>query len=351
MFSSPSPPLRLTIDLDALAANWRWLARRSAPAACGAAVKADGYGVGAKAVVERLAREGTRDFFVATWCEAAALQPFPEDLTLHVLHGLRPTDVPLAVELNAIPVLNSPEQVALWREAAPGRLCDVMVDTGMNRLGLTPDEAAFATEGLAVDTLHSHLASADEPESPMNARQLDRFRQVASAVPARRRALANSAGICLGPDYHFELTRPGLALYGGTPHPAAEGHLAQVVRAEAELLQLRSVSPGESIGYGGTFVVPGPMRIAILNLGYADGYLRGFSNRGRALLNGQPCPVLGRVSMDLIAIDVSQAPAAAVGDWIEVDLALPEASAASGLSQYEILTSLGHRYNRRYRSS
>lgn len=191
----PSAPLRLTIDLDALAHNWRWFAHASAPAACGAAVKADAYGVGAKAVVERLAREGCRDFFVATYAEAAKLLPLPAGASLRVLHGVMPGDLAFAIESDAMPMLVSVEQVARWRDAAPGRACDVMIDTGMNRLGLGVGELG-ALDGLAIDTLHSHLACADEPEHAMNARQLAAFR--ALDVPAQRRSLANSAGVCLG---------------------------------------------------------------------------------------------------------------------------------------------------------
>ena len=339
----PPPPLRLTIDLDALAHNWRWFARVSAPAACGAAIKADGYGVGARQVVERLAKEGCRNFFVATWTEAAALLPLPRGVTLRVLHGAAKSDMAYALQSDAVPVLVSAEQVARWR-GATARPCDVMVDTGMNRLGLSVEDAGLL-EGLAIDTLHSHLACADEPDHAMNARQLASFRAV--DVPATRRSFANSAGICLGPDYHFDLTRPGLGLYGGVPHPAAGGRLRQVVRAEAQVIQLRRLVPGDTIGYNACFTADREIEAAVLNLGYADGYLRAFSNVGRALVGGVPRAVLGRVSMDLTAIDATHADLHE-GDWVEVDLDLPRASAASGLSQYELLTCLGARYQRRY---
>jgi alanine racemase len=340
----PKAPLRLTIDLDALAHNWRWFANASAPAACGAAVKADGYGIGARAVVDRLAREGCRDFFVATWAEAAELLPMPAGTTLRVFHGVLPDDMPFAVQSDAVPVLVSAVQAARWREGAPGRRCDVMIDTGMNRLGLAADEAG-ALDGLAIDTLHSHLACADEPGHAMNARQLAAFRAV--AVPARRRSLANSAGICEGSDYHFDLTRPGLGLYGGVPHPTAAGRLRQVVRAEAQVVQTRMVKAGDAIGYNAAHIAPRDTDVAVLNLGYADGYLRAFSGVGQALAGGEPRPVLGRVSMDLTAIDATGA-GLREGDWVEIDLDLPRAAAASGLSQYELLTGLGARYHRRY---
>ena len=340
----PPVPLRLTIDLDALAHNWRWFARASAPAACGAAVKADGYGVGAHRVVERLAREGCRDFFVATWAEAAALLPMPAGTTLRVLHGVLPDDLAFAVASDAIPVLVSAAQVARWRAAAPSKPCDVMIDTGMNRLGLGAHETA-ALDGLAIDTLYSHLACADEPGHPMTARQLDAFR--ALTVPARRRSLANSAGICEGAAFHFDLTRPGLGLYGGVPHPAAAGQLRQVVRAEAQVVQTRQVPAGEPVGYNAMHVTERDTTVAILNLGYADGYLRAFSDTGQAFVAGGARPVLGRVSMDMTAIDAGGT-GLSEGDWVEIDLDLPRAAAASGLSQYELLTSLGARYHRRY---
>ena len=340
----PPAPLRLTIDLDALAHNWRWFAKLSAPAACGAAVKADGYGIGARQVVERLAREGCRDFFVATWAEAAELLPVPAGTNLRVLHGVLPDDLAFALESDAIPVIVSAAQAARWRDAAPRRPCDVMVDTGMNRLGVSVAEIG-AFDGLVIDTLHSHLACADDPGHPMNARQLAAFG--ALDLPAKRRSLANSAGICQGADYHYDLTRPGLGLYGGVPHRVAAGQLRQVVRAEAQVVQTRTLKSGDPIGYNATHVAVRDVAVAVLNLGYADGYLRAFSDVGRAIVGGKVRPVLGRVSMDLTAIDASGTELAE-GDWVEIDLDLPRAAAASGLSQYELLTGLGDRYHRRY---
>ena len=247
---------------------------------------------------------------------------------------------------NARPVLNSVEQVERWKVAAPGRACDVMVDTGMNRLGLRADEVA-ALEGLSIDTLHSHLACADE-ESAMNARQLELFREVAAVVPASRYSLANSAGICLGPDYSFDLVRPGLALYGGVPRAEAQREIRQVARIEAQVVQRRTIRPGESCGYGATFTATRDTEAAIVNLGYADGYLRGFSSRGSAFAGELALPVLGRVSMDLIALGCDAAADLKEGDWVELDYDLPTASQASGLSQYELLTALGSRFERRW---
>ena len=339
-------PLRLTLDGDALASNWHWLAHRSAGAACGAAVKADAYGLGARQAVKRLQEAGCRDFFVATWAEAEALMPWPGDLSLSVLHGIGPRDKAASAMERARPVLNSVAQVKRWRET--GRPCDVMIDTGINRLGLTLTEVADgALDGLKIETLMSHLACADE-DSPANEKQRKAFHEIASRVEAKRRSLANSAGICLGRDYAFDLTRPGLALYGGVPRPEAAGHIRQVARVEAEIVQRRRVERGGAVGYGGSFVADRPVELAIVNLGYADGYLCGFSGTGRARIGDTFAPVVGRVSMDLTAIQVDVAPALKEGDWIELDYDLPSAAAQSGLSQYELLTALGRRFGRNW---
>ena len=337
--------LRLTVDRSALRANWNWLQRRAGVPA-GAAVKADGYGLGAREAVAALGEAGCRDFFVSTWAEAAELGPVPDGAGLAVLHGVGPNDVAAALESSARPVLNSVTQVARWKAAAAGRACDVMVDTGMNRLGLRVDEIG-ALKGLAIDTLSSHLAWADE-DHPLNPRQLERFREVTAAVPARRYSLANSAGICLGRDYAFDLVRPGLALYGGIPRAEAAGHIRQVARIEAQVLQRRTIRAGESCGYGATFVAGADTEAAIVNLGYADGYLRGFSSRGAAFVGEFALPVIGRVSMDLIALGCDAAPHLQEGDWVELDYDLPTAAEASGLSQYELLTGLGQRFERRW---
>lgn len=339
-------PLRLRLDGDALVANWRLLARMSGAAACGAAVKADGYGLGAVEVMRRLAAAGCRDVFVATWNEAAALAPLtvPPGVAVSVLHGVREEDMTAARAGFARPVLNTPLQVARWR-AAGGGACDVMVDTGMNRLGVAAaDIAAGLLDGLAVETLMSHLACADI-DSAVNAAQRDAFAALAGRTSARRMSLANSAGIALGGGYAFDLTRPGLALYGGVPRDELAG-LRQVVTPEVQVLQRRRVPAGGAVGYDATWVAATDTEVAIINLGYADGYYRGFSSRGRARVGDAILPVLGRVSMDLTALDVSAAPGVAEGEWLAMDYALPEASAASGMSQYELLTGLGRRYER-----
>src|SRR3954466_10745072 len=256
-------PLRLTIDRSAIQSNWRWLGERAGVPA-GAAVKADGYGLGARETTEALIEAGCRDFFVSTWAEAEALGNLRESVSLVVLHGFGPDDGEAASRLPARPCLNTVEQVARWKEVAPGRACDGMIDTGINRLGLRPTEIGVL-EGLTIDTLHSHLACADE-DTAMNGMQLERFRAVAAAVPAKRYSMANSAGICLGREYSFDLVRPGLALYGGVPREEAEGTIRQVARIEAQIVQRRTIPKDESCGYGATFVAREPTEAAILNI-------------------------------------------------------------------------------------
>jgi alanine racemase len=337
-------PLRLTIDRSAIQSNWRWLQDR-AGAPAGAAVKADGYGLGARRVTVSLLEVGCRDFFVSTWAEAAEMGR-PPGGRLVVLHGVRPEDAKAVLTVGARPCLNSVEQIACWKEMASSAVCDVMIDTGINRLGLRPTEID-ALDGLVIDTLHSHLACADE-DSAMNRMQLERFRAVASVVPAKRYSFANSAGICLGSDYSFDLVRPGLSLYGGIPRPEAQGNIRQVARVEAQIVQRRTIPAGESCGYGATFIAREDTEAAILNIGYADGYLRGFSSRGSAFVGEYALPVLGRVSMDLIAVGCGAMPGLKEGDWVEIDYDLPSASKQSGLSQYELLTTLGARFERRW---
>lgn len=341
----PANP-RLTVDLAALASNWTRLQLLAGGAAVGAAIKADGYGLGAAEVAGALARAGCRDFFVATWAEAASLGALPQGAGLAVLHGVQPGEMRIARALPARPVLCTPAQVAAWRNAGGGA-CDVMVDTGINRLGLSPAEAVSGLlDGLDLDTLHSHLACADEPANPLNEAQRAAFAALAARVPARRYALANSAGVALGAGYGFDLVRPGIALYGGRPAPGLD--MAQVAFLEARIVQLRNLEPGDSIGYGATFTAPAPLRVAVLGIGYADGVPRALSGVGAALAGNARCPMLGRVSMDLIAVDVSAAGRLAEGDWLGIDFDLPRVAALANLAQYELLTGLGHRYSRVY---
>jgi alanine racemase len=339
-------PSRLSLDSTALVSNWRALATMSGSAACGAAIKADGYGLGVVEVAKRLANAGCRDFFVATWAEVAPLAAL--GVQVSVFHGVREEDMALAGEGRARPVLNTPGQIARWKQGNGGP-CDVMVDTGMNRLGVSVDDvAAGLLDGLKVETLMSHLACADDDHA-MNERQRAAFAGLAERIAARRMSLANSAGIALGAGYAFDLTRPGLALYGGIPRPEFADVIRQVVTPEAQILQRRRVPAGVSIGYNATFTAPTDLEVAILNLGYADGYFRGFSGKGAARLDGLRLPVVGRVSMDLIAVDVSAMPGLREGDWLALDYALPEAATLSGMSQYELLTGLGQRFEKAWR--
>lgn len=335
-------PLRLRLDGAALVSNWRHLAKLSGGAACGAAIKANGYGLGSRGVAHRLAEAGCRDFFVATWAEAEALADL--GLAVSVLHGLRAED-PLDATF-ARPVLSTAEQVRRWKPT--GRPCDVMVDTGMNRLGVSPEEiGAGLLDGLAIETLLSHLVSADE-DVPLNARQLAAFGALRGRTRAKRMSLANSAGIALGADYAFDLTRPGIALYGGRQRPGHDA-IRQVATPEAQILQRRRVRVGETVGYNAAWTALADTEVAILNLGYADGYLRCFSDKGTALAGGRTLPLIGRVSMDLAAIDVTALPDLREGDWVAMAYALPETARISGLSQYELLTGLGPRYERVWR--
>lgn len=341
----PPRNARLTIDTAALVANWRRFARAGGAAACGAAVKADGYGVGARASAQALVAAGCRDLFVAHWHEVEALTGI--DARIAVLHGVGADEMATALASPAVPVLATPAQVAAWKPT--GRPCDVMVDTGLNRLGLSPGEALSGLlDGLQLDTLHSHLACAEIAGHPRNELQRARFANLAARIPARRHALANSGGIGLGPGYHFALTRPGIGLYGGGLAPDGGG-LAAVVALSARILQLRTVVAGDSIGYGATFTAPHDLRIAVVALGYADGYVRSLSNAGAAFAGDARCPAVGRVSMDMAAFDVSAAPALSEGDFLDIDFDLAATAAASGRSEYELLTGLGARYARVYK--
>lgn len=338
---------RLVLDGAALVANWRALDGLSGTAMAGAAVKADGYGLGASEVVARLASAGCRDFFVAHWAEAQALAGLVDPARIAVLHGIAPGEEAMAMATGAVPVLNSPQQIARWR-AMGGGTCHIMIDTGMARLGIDwRDDVAGQCAGLDIDLCLSHLASADAA-SAQNEAQRHRFDQVRGGVHARRYSLANSAGIALGSGYHFDCTRPGLALYGGVPCAVLAEAIRPVMRIETRVLQVRQMQAGDSIGYGATFTVPAAMRTATLALGYADGFKRALSGIGAFLHDGQRLPVLGRVSMDLTSIDITHAPDLGEGDWIAADLNLPGAEAATGVSQYEWLTQIGRRFDRQW---
>ncbi len=338
-------PLQLRLNANALVQNWKTLARLSGNAKTGAAVKANAYGIGARDVVSLLWQAGCRDFFVAHWAEADALADLVPASSLSVLNGIVAGDVAAARALGAIPVLNTVEQISVWRETGGGR-CHVMLDSGINRLGIaadTLDPSIF--DGLEIDILMSHLASADE-DCDQNGQQLNQFLAASAGIRAQRRSLANSAGIVLGSNYHFDLTRPGLALYGGIARSELCTEIRQVAVPSARILQIREHAAGAKIGYNATYVTPRRTRVATLSIGYADGYLRGFSGKGAVLFKGESLPVIGRVSMDLLLVDVTAAATAKEGDWFDIELALDVAAEQSGLSQYELLTGLGNRYAR-----
>ena len=343
----PPAALRLDIDRAALASNWRALDRLSGNARAGAAVKADAYGIGARVAVPLLWEAGCRDFFVTYASEAADIIDLVPPGNISLLHGpLSAADAAWARASGVRLVINSLEQAGRWI-AAGGGLCDVMVDTGINRLGLPM--AALGSEmlqQLEVDVLMSHLASADEDVS-FNAVQCARWNEACGVLPHRRASLANSAGIVLGEAYHGALTRPGLSLYGGIARAELTDKIRQVARPMAAIMQVRHISAGEGVGYNSTFIAPAAMQIGVIALGYADGYLRCWSGgKGTMLHAGRRLPVLGRVSMDMTVVDLTAAPELREGDWVEADFGLCEGAAASGLSQYELLTLLGRRYAR-----
>lgn len=339
-----SSPLRLHLDGAALVANWRHV-QSQGNAACGAAVKANGYGLGARQVVARLRDAGCRNFFVAHWGEALEIADLVPPEWIAVLNGIEAREIPAIKQLGAIPVLNTPQQLALWKASGGGK-CHVMVDSGINRLGIGPEhisDALFA--GLDIDLLISHLASADE-DSPQNAAQLDRFQQLSRLVTANRYSLANSAGVFLGPDYHFDLVRPGLALYGGVTRPEMAGRIQQVVRLKSRILQTRILKAGDAVGYNATFVCKVPTKVATLSIGYADGFLRQWAGQATIVAQDVTMPVIGRISMDLVTADISLVPDLDEGDWVEITYDLQKSAESSGLTQYEMLTILGTRFER-----
>lgn len=340
---APTPTLRLEIDTEALASNWRAMDALSGSAVAGAAVKADCYGLGVRTCVPVLRNAGCRHFFVAHWSEVAPVAAHVPAAEIAVLHGpVTRAEAEYARAMGAVPVINSPEQARNWIEAGGGR-CHLMVDTGINRLGVAArDLGDPAIRALDVDVVMSHLACADE-DSAMNLRQLEAFRAVIDQVPHRSASLANSAGVALGTDYAFDLTRPGLALYGGVPREALAGHVRPVARIRAALIQCRDIEPGESVGYNAEFTASKAMRTGTVSLGYADGFLRARGPGNAFFSEGRRLPILGKVSMDMVVIDLAQAPDLGAGDTVDVPFDLVDAARQSALSQYELLTTLGVR--------
>jgi alanine racemase len=364
----------LTIDLDAIAANYRLLGDRSAPAECAAVVKANAYGLGAEKVVPALAAAGCRTFFVAHVDEGIVVRRALADTSggiapesepaVYVLNGPPRNAEEVLAEHRLTPVLNSLADIDAWsafarRTGAP-RAAALHVDTGMSRLGLPPAELATVggdaarLDGVRLTHVMSHLACADEPDHPLNHRQLNAFAAARGAFARTAGCLANSSGVFLGPRYHADMVRPGAALYGVAPVPGEPNPMTQVVRLQGKILQVREIDSPETVGYGATHLAGRRETIATVAVGYADGYLRALSNRGSGYIGGIRVPLVGRVSMDLITFDVSAVPGseARPGDMIDVigpfnpiDMIAAEA----GTIGYEILTGLGARYYRVYR--
>ena len=354
----------LTIDLDAIRANYRFLRERLNGVSCAAVVKADAYGLGALKVVPALASVGCRHFFVAHLDEAIALHPIrPEKAEIVVLHGPPPGVESDFVAHRIIPVLNSLAQLDAWtaRARALGRRLPAIlqVDTGMSRLGLSPRELATVVDdpgrldGVELLYVMSHLACSEQQSHALNADQLARFKAARAMLPAAPASFANSSGIFLSPDYHFDLARPGAALYGIAPVAGQPNPMRPVIRLQGKVIQLRNIDAGAVVGYGATWRAPTARRIATVSVGYADGFLRGLSNHSLAYFGDTPLALVGIVSMDTITLDVSDVPddqlqpgglVELIGDRHPVDALAEEA----GTIGYEILTSLGGRYFRDY---
>lgn len=350
---------RLTLDLDALASNHAVLKAAAGGAEIAPAVKADGYGLGAALVAGRLWDEGARSFYVARLSEGVALRQALGDraATIYLLDGVTPGSAPTIEAAALTPVLNSLPQVEAWNSHARGRTLDAVlhIDTGMNRLGLRPEEAGILTSALDrlksvnITLVISHLACAGEPDHELNARQLARFTEAAALFPNARRSLANSGGIFLGDDYHFDQCRPGISLYGGGPRDVPDARIKAVATLETPILQARVVPRGESIGYGAAFVTKDTTRVAILAAGYADGVPRAAYPRGAVWFDGALRPILGRVSMDLIAVDITDCDPARPGALMQIvgpERLVDDAAAAAGTTAYELLTRIAPRARR-----
>jgi alanine racemase len=349
----------LDIDLGGIVANWRLLAQKAAPAACAAVVKANGYGLGAAPVARALEAAGCRLFFVATLDEGIALRgAVGREAEIAVFNGPLPGTAAEFAAHRLIPVLNDPGQIEEWK-VQPGFPAILHVDTGMARLGLTPREFAMLADdlpkgGIAWRAVISHLACADTPDHPLNEQQRTRFADAAGRLPGVPAGLAASSGIFLGPSYHFDLVRPGAALYGVNPQPGRPNSLRQVVRLSGKILQVREIDRGESVGYGAAHVMKTAGRAATVAVGYADGWLRSLSHCGCGYIAGKRIPLLGRVSMDLVTFDVSAVDPALAYPGAMVELlgehyGVDDAAADAGTIGYEILTALGGRYHRIYR--
>jgi alanine racemase len=358
----------LTIDLVALKENWRLLKAKAGAADCGAAVKGNAYGLGIAPVAKALWEAGCRSYFVARPKEGEELRAILPAATIYVLDGLFAGQAEFYAKLNLCPALISTDEAREW--ASFGRVygrklpCAIHVDTGINRLGFPVAELnallddSFTMQGLDVTLVMSHLACADDPKHPLNARQAEAFRAVRGRFPGVAGSLANSSGIFLGNDFTHDLVRPGIALYGGNPVQDVANPMRAVAILEAFVLQLRDVPAGETVGYSATWTAARDSRIAVLGAGYKDGVPRALSSRAaegpaQVFINGQRCPIVGRVSMDMMAIDVTGLPRESVArgtraELIGRNIAIDEAASWAGTISYELLTRLGSRYARLY---
>jgi alanine racemase len=365
-------PVRLTVDLGALVDNWREMARRSGSANAAAVLKADAYGLGLEDCGTALYEAGARDFFVAVAQEGVTLRTYAPDARIYVLSGIWPGQERLFFEHDLVPVVVSEEQLAFWMAVTAehgDHPCALHVDTGFNRLGIPLEEAiAFANDvsrpaSFSPVMVMSHLHSGDTPSSPLNRAQLESFQRVAEAFEGIPASLAASGGIFLGPEYHFDLTRPGIAVYGGESVGGMQA-LKPVVTAEARVVQIRDALSGSTVSYGATHQLSRNSRLAIASVGYADGYLRSLSGSGVPIraggtpgafgfVAGHRVPVIGRITMDLTIFDVTDVPPSDIkaGDYIELfgrNVLLDDVARAAGSIGYELLTGLGLRYERRY---
>lgn len=357
----------LTIDLDALAANYRHLRDLAAPAECAAVVKADAYGLGMAKAAPALWRSGCRTFFVATLTEAEELRALLPEAVIYVFDGLLPGAAATFHAGQLRPVLNSPDEIKEWAEycARVGEAlpCAVHIDSGMNRLGLSAAEVEAVADAadwgaLSLALVMSHLACADDPEHAKNAAQRQLYDTLRARLPKAQASLANSAGILLGADYAYDLVRPGIALYGGHPQRRGENPFRTVVHLKGRVLQVREAEQGETVGYGATRTLNRRSRIAVVSVGYADGIFRALSTADGeeglvAYLGQHPAPILGRVSMDLITVDVTDVPEADAqrGAWVQLlgpNVSTHEFALHANTIDYEVLTSLGQRAARRY---
>lgn len=347
---SASPTARLSIDLAALSHNYKALKTRAGVAEVAPVVKADAYGLGMAAIAPYLAHQGARTFFVARLQEGVALRRLlGADPIIYVLDGLTETAAFAAHRLR--PVINTPAQYHHWISGANDLAAAVHIDTGMNRLGIRPEDMASLPDAGShhLALVMSHLSCGDEPDHPLNPQQLAAFREAAARFPRAQKSLANTAGAWLGQDYGFDLIRPGIGLYGGGPFGAAHADIRTVAHLSARVLQVHHIKAGETVGYGATFTAPRDMSLATIGLGYADGLLRSFSG-GFVTVKGERRPLTGRISMDLCTCDVSGLEVAA-DDWVEVlgsSQNLDEVAARAGTIGYELLTRLGPRIARQY---